>query len=108
MKKLKEGDLVLVTGPSHYEKAKVVKVSKHTITLDNQMVINENYENISKTSMKAEPWDQDKFDLLHAKAFLESNLRTLLKYKDSIPDEAVVSINNKIEKWINKFNFKRV
>lgn len=106
--KLKEGDAVLVTGPSHYEKAKVIKVEKNKVTLDNQMVITHDYENIVKTQMKAEPWDQEKYDQLHASAFFDSNLRTLLRYKADLPKDAIVTINAKVEKWLNKFNLKRI
>ena len=106
--KLKEGEVVLVTGPAHYEKATVIKVEKNKVTLDNQMQITHEFENLTKTQMKAEPWDQEKFDFLHAKAFFETNLRTLIKYKNDLPEEAVISINNKLEKWINKFNLKRI
>lgn len=110
LKKLQVDDLVLVTGPSHHEKAKVIKVDKKTgvVTLDNQMQITHDYNNISKTQMKAEPWDEDKFEYLHALGLFGSNIRTLLRYKDKLPAEAIITINNKLEKWLNKYNIKRI
>ena len=55
LKKLQIDDPVLVTGPSHYEKAKVIKVDKKTgvVTLDNQMQITYDNNNVSRTQMKA-------------------------------------------------------
>ena len=110
LKKLQVDDLVLVTGPSHHEKAKVIQVDKKTgvVTLDNQMQITHDYNNISKTQMKAEPWDEGKFEYLHALGLFGSNIRTLLGYKDQLPAEAIIAINNKLEKWLNKYNIKRI
>ena len=110
LKKLQIDDPVLVTGPSHYEKAKVIKVDKKTgvVTLDNQMQITYDYNNVSRTQMKAEPWDETKFEYLHSHALLRSNLRTFLRYMDQLPAEAVIIINNKLEKWLNKYNIKRI
>lgn len=110
MKKLQIDDPVLVIGPAHHEKAKVIKVDKKTgvVTLDNQMQITHDYNNVSRTQMKAEPWDEDKFEYLHAHALFESNIRTFLRYKDQLPAEAIITINNKLEKWLNKYNIKRI
>ena len=108
--KLQVGDLVLITGPAHYEKATVIKVDKKTgmVTLDNQMQITQNYENISKTKMKAEPFDQEKLDFLHANSLFDANIRTLLRYKDQLPKEAIVSINSRLEKWLQKYSLRRI
>ena len=108
--KLQIGDFVLVTGPSHYEKATVIKVDKKTgaVTLDNQMQITQKFENLSKTQMKAEPFDQEKFDFLHANSLLEANIRTFLRYKDELPKEAIIMINSRVEKWMQKYNIKRI
>lgn len=110
LKKLQIDDLVLVTGPSHHEKAKVIKVDKKTgiVTLDNQMQITHDYNNISKTQMKAEPWDESKFEYLHARSLFGSNIRALLGYMDQLPAEAIITINNKLEKWLNKYHIKRI
>ena len=58
--------------------------------------------------MKAEPWDEGKFEYLHALSLFGSNIRTLLGYKDQLPAEAIIAINNKLEKWLNKYNIKRI
>ncbi len=108
--KLQVGDFVLVTGPSHYEKATVIKVDKKTgvVTLDNQMQITQGFDNISRTQMKAEPFDQEKLDFLHANSLFEANIRTFLRYKDELPREAIVTINSRLEKWLQKYNIKRI
>lgn len=108
--KLQVGDFVLVTGPSHYEKATVIKVDKKTgvITLDNQMQITSGYVNVSKTQMKAEPFDQDRFNFLHARALFDSNLRVFMREKEFLPKDALIYINSKLEKWIHKYNLKRL
>ena len=110
MKKLQIDDPVLVTGPAHHEKAKVIKVDKKTgiVTLDNQMQITHDYNNISRTHMKAEPWDENKFEYLHANTLFESNIRTFLRYKDQLPPEAIITINTKLKKWLTKYNLKRI
>lgn len=110
MKKLQIDDLVLVTGPAHHEKAKVIKVDKKTgiVTLDNNMQITQDYNNVSRTQMTAEPWDEDKFEFLHANSLFEANIRTFLRYKDQLPEEAIISINKKLEKWLQKYNIKRI
>lgn len=110
MKKLQLDDLVLITGPAHYEKAKVVKVDRKTgvITLDNQMQITQDYKNITRTQMKAEPWDEGKFEFLHANSLFEANLRTLVQHKTHLQPEAIISINNRLEKWIQKYNLKKI
>lgn len=107
---LKLNDLVLVTGHAHYEKAKVIKVDSKTgiVTLDNQMQITQDYMNVSKTQMKAEPWDEEKFEYLHASQLFNMNLNTLMRQKDQLPSDALVSINHKLEKWISKYNLKRI
>lgn len=108
--KLQVGDPILISGPSHYEKAIIVKIDKSSgiITLDNQMRIDREYNNLSKTSMRAEPFDQDKFDFLHANSLFDSNIRTLLSQKSQLPEEAVIAINSRLEKWIQKYNLKRI
>lgn len=108
--KLQVGDFVLITGPAHYEKATVIQVDKKTgaVTLDNQMQITQSFDNISKTLMKAEPFDQEKLDFLHANSLFDVNMRTFLRYKDQLPKEAIVSINSKLEKWLQKYNIKRI
>ena len=110
MKKLQIDDPVLVIGPAHHEKAKVIKVDKKTgvVTLDNNMQITHDYNNVSKTQMKAEPLDEDKFEYLRAHALFESNIRTFLRYRDQLPAKAIITINNKLEKWLNKYNIKRI
>ena len=110
MEKLQVGDPVLVTGPAHYEKAMVIKVDKKTniVTLDNQMQITHDYKNITRTQMKAEPFDQEKLDFLHANSLFEANIRTFLRYKEQLPKEAIVSINQRLEKWLVKYNIKRI
>jgi len=108
--KLQIGDPVLVTGPFHYEKAVVIEIDKKTgaLILDNHMRITQNFDNLSKTQMKAEPFDQDKLDFLHANSLFDSNINTLLKYKEDLPKEAIISINSKLEKWLKKYNIKRI
>lgn len=110
MENLHVGDLVLITGPSHYEKAKVISIHPKTrvATLDNQMRITQDFENAIKTSNKAEPWDEEKFEFLHANSLFKANAETLIRYKDQLPEEAIVSINKKLEKWLNKYNLKRI
>lgn len=108
--KLQVGDPVLVTGPAHYEKATVIKVDKKTgvVTLDNQMQITQSFDNLSRTQMKAELFNQEKMDFLHANSLFEANIRTFLRYKDQLPKEAIVSINHKLEKWLAKYNINRI
>lgn len=108
--KLQVDDFVLITGPSHYEKAKVINIDKKTgvVTLDNQMKITQNFENLSKTQMKAEPFDQDKYDYLHANSRLETNMNIILRGKSRLPKEILISINSRIEKWIQKYELKKI
>ena len=106
--KLKVGDPILITGPAHYEKATVIKVEKNVVTLDNQMKIDHEFNNLTKTSMVAEPWDQDKFDILHARSKIESRIFAIQKGWRELTDEAIVSIEHKLSKIIEKYNIKKV
>lgn len=108
--RLKVGDPVLITGPFHYEKAIVIDINKKSgvLTLDNQIRITQNFEVLSKTSMKAEPFDQEKMDFLHANSLFEANMKTLIRYKEDLPKEAIITINSKLEKWLQKYNIKRI
>lgn len=104
--KLQVGDPILITGPAHYEKATVIKVEKNVVTLDNQMKINHEFNNLTKTVMVAEPWDQDKFDILHAKRMMESEILAIQKGWRRLPDEAIVAIEHKLSKIMEKYNLK--
>ena len=106
--KLKVGDLILITGPAHYEKATVIKVEKNVVTLDNQMKIDHEFNNLTKTSMVAEPWNQDKFDILHAKRMMEPWLFAIQSGWRELTDEAIVAIEHKLSKIIEKYNIKKV
>lgn len=104
--KLKVGDPILITGPAHYEKATVIKVEKNVVTLDNQMKIDQEFNNITKTSMVAEPWDQDKFNILHAKRMMDPEIFAIQRGWNRLPDEYIVAIEHKLRKILEKYNLK--
>lgn len=105
---MKVGDPILITGPSHYEKATVIKVEKNVVTLDNQMKINHEFNNLTKTPMVAEPWDQDKFNILHAKRMMDPEILAIQRGWMKLPDDAIVAIDHKLSKILKKYNLKRM
>lgn len=104
--KLKVGDHILITGPAHYEKATVIQVEKNVVTLDNQMKIDHGFNNITRTNMVAEPWDQDKFDILHAKRRIDPEIFAIQRNWRRLPDEDIVALEHKLNKILNKYNLK--
>lgn len=104
--KLQVNDLVLVTGPSYYDKVKVISVEKGRVTLDNQMVIDHNYNNLVRSQMKAEPWDEEKFDLLHASHIIPKILYSMERNWKSLGDKEKIALSSKLERVMEKFNIQ--
>lgn len=104
--RLQIDDLVLVTGPAHYEKAKVKDISKGIITLDNNMKIDRDFNNLSKSIMKAEPYDDDKFNFLHASSVMEKKINAIQRNWKKLNQEEIISLNNKIDRILTRFNLK--
>lgn len=104
--KLQVDDLVLVTGPSYYDKVKVISVEKGRITLDNQMVIDHNYNNLVRSQMKAEPWDEEKFNILHASHIIPKIIHSMDRNWKSLKDEDKVALSSKLERIMGKFNIQ--
>ncbi len=105
MAKLQVGDYVLVTGPSHYEKATVISVEKNQFTLDNHMVIDKHYNNMVKSSMTAEPWDEEKFTVLRAEHQFIGQLHKLEEnFRYKMTKEQKVKVFNKLLKINQNIN----
>lgn len=97
--KLQLGQLFIVTGPHHYEKAEVIGIDKKVYTLDNGIKINRHLEPLN-SRLTIEPFDQDKWDLLVAKGNLPKLISKLSSIK--VPDEKVIMVYNKLNKLISK------
>lgn len=105
--KLQVGDFVLVVGPSHYEKATVIKVDKTSVTLDNNMKIDQEYNNMVKSQLEAKPWDEAEFEYLHTMHRYKTNLASIQNGFLQLSREDRISVNNKLEKILTKYNIKK-
>jgi len=105
MKQLKVGDPVLVTGFAHFEKAEVVKVDKNgAITLNNRMVIDNNYKNLVRSTMTAEAWDEDKYDDLRSNYLIPDRISSIQRHWKSLKKEDRIALFNKLSRIVEKFN----
>lgn len=102
--KLKEGDLLLVYGAYHLEKAKVIRVDKGIITLSNQMKVDKSLSPInSKSGFTVEPWDESKYEYLKAKSLFSKRLATIEDNASKLDPDTFVKVYNKLEKIISKY-----
>ena len=102
--KLKIGNPVLITGPFHYEKATVISIEKGVITLSNNMKIDRDYKNVTKSNYQAQPWDEHEFE--YQKAY-HSLCSLLDKYQNSfrkLDKDSLILTYNKLIKLANKIN----
>lgn len=104
--KLQVGDLVLITGPSHYDKATVISVEKGRVTLDNRMVIDHSYHNLVRSQMQAKPWDEDSFNLYHANQKIPKILSSMQRNWKDLPDDKRLLFCSKLEHLMEKFNIQ--
>lgn len=105
MKQLKVGDPVLVTGFAHFEKAEVVSIDKKgAITLNNRMVIDNNYKNLVRSTMTAEAWDEDKYEDLRSNYLMPDRISSIQRHWKSLKKEDRVALFNKLTRIVEKFN----
>lgn len=102
--KLKIGDPVLITGPFHYEKATVISIEKGVIALSNNMKIDRNYQNVTKSSYQAQPWDEHEFEYWKAYSSLGSLLDKYQTYFRKLGKDDLVLVYHKLIKLANKVN----
>lgn len=105
MKQLKVGDPVLVTGFAHFEKAEVVSIDKKgAITLNNRMVIDNNYKNLVRSTMTAEAWDEDKYDDLRSNYLIPDRISSIQRHWKSLKKDDRIALFNKLSRIVEKFN----
>lgn len=97
--KLQIGQEFLVYGPYHYEKAKVVKAEKGRYTLDNNMVIDRDLNPTVPTTMKVEPFDENRWEFLVAKGELPKLIAKLASSK--VSEDKVVKVHKKLVKLLD-------
>ena len=102
--KLQIGQEFLVYGPYHYEKAKVVKAEKGRYTLDNNMGIDRDLNPTVPTTMKVEPFDENRWEFMVAKGELPKLVASL--YTHRFTDEQFEYAHKKIKKLLEKLNSK--
>ena len=56
--------------------------------------------------MVAEPWDQDKFNILHAKRMMDPEIFAIQRGWNRLSDEDIVAIEHKLSKILEKYNLK--
>lgn len=102
--KLKEGDILMVLGPAHFEKAEITKAEKGIYTLNNGLKIDSNLQILGGTSrFKVKPFEQSEYDYHLA---LNSILRLLQVIRDNyknLSSENVLKIKDKLERITNKY-----
>ena len=102
--KLKVGDPVLITGYAHFEKAEVVAIKNGAYHLNNQMVINSDFDNLVRSNMKAEAWNEDKYNYLKARYLIPVKLSTIQRHWRSLSDEEALALFNKLNHIIKRHN----
>lgn len=108
MKKLEIGDPVLVTGFGHFEKAKVVSIKKGLILLDNNMQIDRSFNNVTRSQMKAQAWDEDEYNFLKAKTLMRQELSAIQRNWNNLGKEETIALYNKLSKIVDKYSFNRL
>lgn len=104
--KLKEKDALLVTGPSHYEKAIVDSILKdNRYKLNNGMVIDNNLNIISivTSKFKVEPFDEVKYNYLLSKERIPRILTKINEELGKLPNESVIKLYNKLKRIEEKY-----
>lgn len=101
--KLKEGDLFLVTGPAHFEKAKIIKAEKGVYTLNNQMKIDRDLKVIGNSKFIVSQFDQDKYDYLLAVNQIPRKLTQIKELLNKgLSREHSILINRKLTKLLDR------
>ena len=95
----------MVTGFAHFEKAEVIEINKKgEITLNNHMVINSRYQNLVRSGMTAEPWDEDKYNYLRANYLIPDKISSIQRHWKSLSQQDKIALFNKLSKIVEKYN----
>jgi hypothetical protein len=94
----------LITGPFHYEKATVISVEKGIITLSNNMKIDREYQNVTKSNYQAQPWDEQEFEYQKAYHSLSGLLDKYQNYFRKLDKDSLVLVYHKLNKLATKIN----
>lgn len=101
--KLQIGTPVLVVGPYLHERAEVIKAEKGVYTLNNNLQINRDYQVLSKSEFKAEPWDEDRYNYLQAKSLMVRYINNIKENYTKLNEEDTVSLFNRLSKINAKY-----
>ena len=104
--KINPGEQFLIQGYAFFEQSTVVSVEKNIVTLENGIKFNRKTMEPINTKFTVEPFDQDTFDYLTAKANLPKlivKLQAAIR-KEDMKMESVIKLHKKLTKIIENLS----
>lgn len=101
--KLKVGDIFMVTGPAHFEKAVVEKAEKGVYTLNNGLKIDNSLQVIGQSRFNVKEFNQGEYDYQLALNQIPRLLEVIKSNYKSLPSDNLIKAKEKLERIINKY-----